>query len=94
MWWRALEEHIDRRTMAATKPIRSDDSRPTVKIFAGNANPALAQEICEALGHANWATAWCKQFSDGEIYLQIQENVRGARCFRDPADLHARWIAT
>jgi ribose-phosphate pyrophosphokinase len=47
-----------------------------LKIFTGNANPALAQEICMELGRA-----MVKQFSDGEIYLQIKENVRGEDVF-------------
>jgi ribose-phosphate pyrophosphokinase len=51
-----------------------------LKIFAGNANPALAQEICEALG-MEVGRAMVKQFSDGEIYLQIKENVRGTDVF-------------
>ena len=51
-----------------------------LKIFTGNANPALAQEICQALG-MELGRAMVKQFSDGEIYLQIQENVRGEDVF-------------
>jgi ribose-phosphate pyrophosphokinase len=49
-------------------------------IFAGHANPALAREICAA-GGEQLGRAMVKQFSDGEIYLQIQENVRGADVF-------------
>jgi ribose-phosphate pyrophosphokinase len=51
-----------------------------LKIFTGNANPALAQEICQALG-MELGRAMVKQFSDGEIYLQIKENVRGEDIF-------------
>ena len=51
-----------------------------LKIFAGNANPALAHEICASLG-LELGKAMVKQFSDGEIYLQIKENVRGADVF-------------
>jgi len=51
-----------------------------LKIFTGNANPALAQEICHALG-MELGRAMVKQFSDGEIYLQIKENVRGEDVF-------------
>ena len=51
-----------------------------LKIFSGNANPALAHEICNALG-VGLAEMMVKQFSDGEIYLQIKENVRGADVF-------------
>jgi ribose-phosphate pyrophosphokinase len=51
-----------------------------IKIFTGNANPALTQEICDYLGLPLGMSAM-KTFSDGEIYLQIQENVRGADVF-------------
>jgi ribose-phosphate pyrophosphokinase len=51
-----------------------------LKIFSGNANPALANEIVEALG-VDLGKLMVRQFSDGEIYLQIQENVRGADVF-------------
>jgi ribose-phosphate pyrophosphokinase len=50
------------------------------KVFTGNANPALASEICYELG-CQLAAANVKQFSDGEVHLQIQENVRGADVF-------------
>ena len=49
-------------------------------IFSGHANPTLSREICEA-GGEQLGKAMIKQFSDGEIYLQIQENVRGADVF-------------
>ena len=51
-----------------------------LQVFAGNANPALATEICDTLG-IQVGRAMVKQFSDGEIYLQIKENVRGADVF-------------
>jgi ribose-phosphate pyrophosphokinase len=51
-----------------------------VKIFSGNANLALSREIVEALG-MQLADVMVRQFSDGEIYLQIKENVRGADVF-------------
>jgi ribose-phosphate pyrophosphokinase len=54
--------------------------RNSMKVFAGNSNPALAQEICESLG-CGLSAASVRTFSDGEIYIQIQENVRGADCF-------------
>src|SRR5512142_3435534 len=65
--------------MAAPKPIR-EMTHDRLKIFAGNANPPLAQEICQDLG-IDLGRAMVKQFSDGEIYLQIKENVRGADVF-------------
>ncbi len=51
-----------------------------IKIFTGNANPALTREICDFLA-LPLSAASVKNFADGEIYLQIQENVRGADVF-------------
>jgi ribose-phosphate pyrophosphokinase len=49
-------------------------------LFSGNANPELAEEIA---AHLDMRLGNCmvKQFADGEIYLQIQENVRGGDVF-------------
>jgi len=51
-----------------------------LKVFSGNANPALAEEICQHLkmpiGKINLT-----KFSDGELYCQIMENVRGTDIF-------------
>jgi ribose-phosphate pyrophosphokinase len=65
--------------MAAAKPVRMMDPE-RVKIFTGNANAPLAREICEFLA-LPMSAASVKNFADGEIYLQIQENVRGADVF-------------
>ena len=51
-----------------------------MKIFTGNANPQLAAKICGALG-CTMGAASVEPFSDGEIRLQILENVRGADVF-------------
>ena len=51
-----------------------------LKIFTGNANPALAQEICHHLS-VPLAQANVKSFSDGEIMVEINENVRGRDVF-------------
>lgn len=51
-----------------------------LKLFSGNANPCLAQEIARALG-TELGEVMVRQFSDGEIYLQIKENVRGTDVF-------------
>jgi ribose-phosphate pyrophosphokinase len=70
--------------MASPKPVRPKPVRAMnadrIKIFTGTANPALAEEICEHLGLTVGMTR-LKRFSDGEINLQILENVRGADCF-------------
>ncbi|MCB0404465.1 MAG: ribose-phosphate pyrophosphokinase [Bdellovibrionales bacterium] len=47
-----------------------------LKIFTGTANPALAAEIAKKLD-TRLARADVKRFSDGEIFVEIQENVRG-----------------
>jgi 4-hydroxybenzoate polyprenyltransferase len=51
-----------------------------IKVFTGSANPSLAEEICQQLG-LDLGMMRLKRFSDGEINLQILENVRGADCF-------------
>ena len=51
-----------------------------LKIFSGNANLPLALEICEHL-KVPLAKATVKTFSDGEIMVEIKENVRGRDVF-------------
>ena len=51
-----------------------------LKIFSGTANPCLAHQICSSLG-IQLGNLMLETFSDGEIYLQFQENVRGADVF-------------
>src|SRR5208282_1215010 len=65
--------------MAAPKPVRAMRFNH-FKVFTGNANPALASEICYELG-CPLAAANVRHFADGEVHLQIQENVRGADVF-------------
>ena len=49
-------------------------------VFTGNANPELARLIVERLD-LPLGEATCGQFSDGEITIDIQENVRGKDVF-------------
>ncbi|MGE0468700.1 MAG: phosphoribosylpyrophosphate synthase [Candidatus Nitrospira kreftii] len=51
-----------------------------LKIFSGNANLALAREICSYLGQ-KLGEATVSSFSDGEVRVKIDENVRGADVF-------------
>ena len=51
-----------------------------MKIFTGNSNPDLAGEICRYL-QIPLGEATVSRFSDGEIMLQINENVRGKDVF-------------
>lgn len=56
---------------------RADDK---FKIFCGTANEPLCDEVCVFLGLTR-GQAQVTRFSDGEVYVQIQENVRGADVF-------------
>lgn len=51
-----------------------------MKIFAGNSNRALAQQICDDL-EMHLGKALVSRFSDGEVRVEIGENVRGADVF-------------
>jgi len=51
-----------------------------MKIFTGNANPGLAGEICERM-NIPLAKADVTRFSDGEINVQVLDNVRGCDVF-------------
>jgi ribose-phosphate pyrophosphokinase len=65
--------------MAAAEPRRQLKLDRFI-VFSGTANRPLAEEICACLGCKPGA-AQVRQFSDSEICLQIQENVRGADVF-------------
>ena len=52
----------------------------TMAIFSGNANPKLAHDIAHIL-HAPLAKAHVGRFSDGEINVEILENIRGRETF-------------
>lgn len=47
-----------------------------IRVFCGNSNPGLAEKICGSLS-VPLGTAKVKTFSDGEIMVEIGENVRG-----------------
>ena len=49
-------------------------------LFTGNANPALAQEIGQSLG-VELGKATVGRFSDGEVTVEIQQNVRARDVF-------------
>ena len=66
------DEKVDRRP----RP-RTDEK---FKIFSGTANEPFADEVCSFLGMQR-GQAQVIRFRDGECYVQIQENVRGADVF-------------
>ncbi len=49
-------------------------------VFTGNANPALAEKVVEKLG-ISLGNATVGRFSDGEIAIELNENVRGKDVF-------------
>jgi len=51
-----------------------------IKVFTGNANPSLAKEICQKM-NIHPGNALVGRFSDGEINVQIVDNVRGMDVF-------------
>lgn len=51
-----------------------------MKIFSGNANPQLAGEICKYLG-VSLSKALVGRFSEGEVRVKIEDNVRGKDVF-------------
>jgi ribose-phosphate pyrophosphokinase len=55
-------------------PVDRDDSR--LRLFSGSANVPLAQEVARYLG-MDLGPMVRKRFADGEIYIQIQESIRG-----------------
>jgi len=58
-------------------PERAKDE---LEIFTGNSNPALAREVCEHLG-VRLGEAEVSHFPDGEVMVEVRENVRGGDCF-------------
>src|SRR5437868_8926181 len=91
----ATAEKTEKQPMADEKAERKpqrarvDDK---FKIFCGTANEPLCDEVCAFLGMTR-GQARVTRFSDGEVYLQIQENVRGADVFLmqptcNPVDMH------
>src|SRR5690349_23521453 len=52
----------------------------SLALFAGNANPALAQDIARHLG-TPLGRASVGRFSDGEVNIELMENVRGRDVF-------------
>lgn len=50
--------------------------RSRLKVFAGSSNPKLAESVCQHLG-LSLGNALVTRFSDGEVRVEIRENVRG-----------------
>ena len=51
-----------------------------IKVFSGNSNPKLANQICNQL-FKNLGDCTCANFADGECSISVHEPVRGADVF-------------
>lgn len=60
--------------------LNQEQTVANLMVFSGNANPELANEIARFLGFP-LGDALVSQFSDGEINIEIRENVRGRDVF-------------
>jgi len=54
--------------------VLSDNNR--LRLFSGSSNPSLSQEVARYLG-MDIGPMLRKRFADGELYIQIQESIRG-----------------
>ncbi|HEY9775124.1 MAG TPA: ribose-phosphate pyrophosphokinase [Planktothrix sp.] len=66
--------------MPSRQRIQFGGTTPNLMILSGTANPELAREVAEYL-ELHVAPVKIQPFSDGEIYVQVQESVRGLDCF-------------
>ena len=77
-------EKVEKKNPPVTDEKPERKQRPRMdekfKIFSGTANEPLADEVCHFLGMQR-GQAQVIRFRDGECYVQIQENVRGADVF-------------
>src|SRR6202040_30401 len=78
------DKAVEKKSPPVTDEKSERKQRPRVdekfKIFSGTANEPLADEVCNFLGMQR-GQAQVIRFRDGECYVQIQENVRGADVF-------------
>src|SRR5690349_12685274 len=77
-------EKVEKKSPPVTDEKPERKPRPRVddkfKVFCGTANEPLTEEVCHFLGITR-GQALVTRFKDGECYVQIQENVRGADVF-------------
>ncbi len=50
------------------------------KVFGGSSHPALVKDVCKALGLSQ-AASFIKEFSNENLLVRIDEDVRGFDCF-------------
>ena len=62
---------------------------PRMKLVAGNSNRPLAEEISSILKNP-LAKSVVKRFADMEVFVEIQENMRGEDVYRPAVDVVSR----
>ncbi len=67
-------------TAATSKNVKSSSSTQRLKLISGTSNPSLAKEIAGYLGIEDVPLV-SKRFADGELYVQIQQSIRGCDVF-------------
>jgi len=55
-------------------------SNRRMRLFSGTSNPPLTEEICQH-SKTEQGNVYIRRFSDGEIFLQVQETIRGLDAF-------------
>lgn len=63
-------------TLTLQPALSSLNDNNRLRLFSGSANVALAQEVARYLG-MDLGPMVRKRFADGELYIQIQESIRG-----------------
>jgi hypothetical protein len=79
-WFRGYCDMLNIVSSKARGEASMSAKNGSIKLVAGNSNPALAQEIADWL-HVPLTKAVVRRFADMEIFVEIQENVRGSDVF-------------
>ena len=66
--------------LAFPQGVKSINPTHDIKLFAGRSNMKLAEEIAQYLG-TTVGPMVIKNFADGEVYVQVQESIRGDDVF-------------
>ncbi|KAG2452398.1 hypothetical protein HYH02_002641 [Chlamydomonas schloesseri] len=74
------ENQYRRHTASARHGAGTPGSLSRLRLFSGTSNPTLATEVAHYLG-LELGKIKCKRFADGEIYVQVQESIRGCDVF-------------
>ncbi len=67
-------------TEATAQNLKSSNNTQRLKLISGSSNPVLAKEIANYLGIEDVPLV-SKRFADGELYIQIQQSIRGCDVF-------------